>query len=211
MLRGLRRIISEESQSHLKAGHSLVDMGCGDMPYKEMIEHSGARYQGADLGDQADLHIDADGKVDLPEQSADAVLSVQVLEHVLDLDAYCDEIRRLMRPDGTLFLSTHGTWLYHPHPEDHRRWTRTGLAADLESRGFKIEQMQALVGPLATTTIVRLTGYVFVLRRIPVLGGFLSGALSLLMNGRALLEDAITPTQMIEDNACIYWVRARLA
>ena len=139
------------------------------------------------------------------------MLSVQVLEHVLDLNAYCDEIRRLLRPGGTLFLSTHGTWLYHPHPEDHRRWTRTGLAADLESRGFKIEQMEALIGPLATTTVVRLTGIAFFLRRIPVIGPILSGLLSLLMNFRALLEDGITPQQMIEDNACIYWVRARLA
>ncbi len=210
MLRGLTQIIRDETV-HLRAGQSLVDMGCGDMPYRQIIEQSGAEYKGADLGNQADLQIDSEGKVNLPGQTADAVLSVQVLEHVLDLDAYCEEIRRLLRPDGTLFLSTHGTWLYHPHPEDHRRWTRTGLVADLESRGFSIEQMKALVGPLATTTIIRLTGYAFVLRRIPLIGGFLAGALSLLMNGRALLEDAVTPQQMIEDNACIYWVRARLA
>ena len=211
MLRGLRRLVSEETKAHLRAGQSLVDMGCGDMPYRQIIEESGVRYQGADLGDQADLNIDAAGKVNLPSQTADAVLSVQVLEHVLDLNAYCDEIRRLLRPGGTLFLSTHGTWLYHPHPEDHRRWMRTGLAADLESRGFKIEQMEALIGPLATTTVVRLTGIAFFLRRIPVIGPILSGLLSLLMNFRALLEDGITPQQMIEDNACIYWVRARLA
>ncbi len=210
MLRGLSRIISEEAISHLQPGKTLVDLGCGEMPYRDTIERTGTSYQGADLDDRADLKIDTTGRVDLHDQSADAVLSVQVLEHVRDLDAYCREIRRLLRPDGKLFLSTHGTWLYHPHPEDHRRWTRTGLAADLESRGFRVEEMKALVGPLATTTIVRLTGYAFFLRRLPVFGPLVAGALALVMNARAVLEDAVTPPQMREDNACIYWVRACL-
>ena len=210
MLRGLSRIISEEAKSHLQPGKALVDLGCGEMPYRDTIERTGTSYQGADLDERADLRIDTTGRVDLHDQSVDAVLSVQVLEHVRDLDAYCGEIRRLLRPDGKLFLSTHGTWLYHPHPEDHRRWTRTGLAADLESRGFRVEEMKALVGPLATTTIVRLTGYAFFLRRLPVFGPLVAGALALVMNARAVLEDAVTPPQMREDNACIYWVRACL-
>lgn len=211
LLRGLSRIIRDEVAGQLRAGQNLVDMGCGDMPYRRLIEDMGISYKGADLDDSVDLRIGVDGKVGLPSNSVHAVLSVQVLEHVLDLDKYCGEIRRLLRLDGTLFLSTHGSWLYHPHPEDHRRWTRTGLAADLQSRGFRVEEMKALIGPLATTTILRLTGYAFVLRKMPIIGRFLAAILSLAMNARALLEDAITPPNMRMDNACIYWVRARPA
>jgi SAM-dependent methyltransferase len=211
LLRGLSRLVAEQAAARMLAGQTLVDMGCGDMPYRRLIEDSGIAYKGADIDSGADLRIGSDGRIDLPDDSADAVLSVQVLEHVLDLDAYCGEIRRLLHPDGTLFLSTHGTWLYHPHPEDHRRWTRTGLVVDLESRGFKVEETRALVGPLATTTLLRLTGYAFVLRKLPVVGAFCAGALSVLMNARALLEDAITPANMRFDNACVYWVRARAA
>jgi SAM-dependent methyltransferase len=195
----------------MRAGQMLIDMGCGNMPYRRLIEDAGIVYKGADIDGTVDLRIGSDGRIDLPNDSADAVLSVQVLEHVFDLDAYCGEIRRLLHADGTLFLSTHGTWLYHPHPEDHRRWTRTGLIGDLESRGFRVEEMKALVGPLATTTLLRLTGYAFVLRKLPVLGAFLASALSLFMNARAILEDAITPANMRFDNACVYWVRARPA
>lgn len=209
VLRGLSGLVAGETATRLRAGQTLIDMGCGDMPYRRLIEDLGIIYKGADIDTAADLWIGCDGRIDLPDDSADAVLSVQVVEHVLDIDAYCNEVRRLLRADGTLFLSTRGSWLYHPHPGDYRRWTRTGLTADLESRGFRVEEIKALVGPLATTTILRLTGYAFVLRKLPGVGPFLMGALSLFMNARALLEDAITPANMRLENACVYWVRAR--
>jgi len=134
-----------------------------------------------------------------------------VLEHVRDLDSYCSEIRRLLSDDGVLLLSTHGTWLYHPHPEDHRRWTRTGLAADLSDRGIIVEETHAIAGPLATTTLIRMTAFAFFLRRLPIVGGVLAGLVAALMNLRAKMEDRITPKQVRDDNACVFLVRARKA
>ena len=209
ILRQLAAAIERETRDHIAAGSTLVDLGCGNMPYRALITSLGIAYIGADIGDDADITIDADGRLALADQSADAVLSVQVLEHVRDLDAYCAEIRRLLKPDGTLLLSTHGAWLYHPHPEDHRRWTRTGLGHDLASRGLEVEMLTALVGPLATTTLIRLTGFAFVARRIPLIGRALAGLLAVIMNCRAVLEEAITPAEMRLDNACVYLVRAR--
>ena len=199
----------------LPKGAVMVDLGCGDMPYAAMMRGLGLDYRPADIDADAvakgKLPIDPDGRVPLPDHCADAVLSAQVLEHVPDLDAYCAEIRRLLKPDGTLLLSTHGSWFYHPHPEDHRRWTRTGLALDLETRGIKVEEMVSICGPLATTTMIRLTAFAFVLKRIPVLGPIIAGALAVVMNARAVVEDAITPAQMRDDNACVYLVRAKIA
>jgi SAM-dependent methyltransferase len=179
------------------------------MPYRELIAGLGISYVGADIGGDVDLLIDTQGKVAAEDASADAVLSVQVLEHVRDLDSYCAEIRRLLKPEGTLLLSTHGTWLYHPHPEDHRRWTRTGLEHDLGTRGFEVLALEPLVGPLATTTLIRLTGFAFVMRKVPLVGRLFAGLLAALMNVRAAIEDAITPAQMRFDNACVYLVFAR--
>jgi len=187
----------------------MVDLGCGEMPYADMMRRLNIDYLGADIGEETALKIDAQGRVPLPDGSAGAVLSVQVLEHVRDLDTYCAEIRRLLSKDGVLLLSTHGTWLYHPHPEDHRRWTRTGLIADLADRGLTVEEVHAIAGPLATTTLIRLTGFAFVLRKLPVIGAALASGLAALMNIRARLEDAITPADVRNDNACVFLVRAR--
>ncbi|MBV1831303.1 class I SAM-dependent methyltransferase [Komagataeibacter sp. AV436] len=209
LLRQLVHVIRKETSSAFRPGQTLLDLGCVDMPYREIIENEGIRYLGADIDGRADIRISQDGKVDVPDHSIDAVLSVQVLEHVRDLDSYCCEIHRLLRPDGTLFLSTHGTWLYHPHPEDHRRWTRTGLIHDLETRGLHGKEMRGFVGPLATTTMLRLTGYAYVLRKLPVVGRFLARIIAVIMNLRGLMEDCITSAQMCMDNACVYWVKAR--
>jgi SAM-dependent methyltransferase len=202
-------LIEEQIRAHVRPPATLLDMGCGDMPYKTTVEQMGITYIGADLDDSADLRIGDDGRVPLEAKSMDALLSVQVLEHVRDIPAYCGELRRLLTDDGTLFLSTHGTWLYHPHPEDHRRWTNIGLVAELEGQGFAVEEILPVVGPLATTTLIRLTGFVFVLGKVPLFGKPLGKLLGVIMNLRALLEDKLTPESIRTNDACVYFVRAR--
>ena len=211
VLRKLSRLLGEQIEQHVPRGSVVLDLGCGTMPYRSMIENLDVVYTGADITEEADVRIDASGRVQLEKDSADAILSIQVLEHVRDLDAYCAEIRRLLRPDGTLLLSTHGTWLYHPHPEDHRRWTRTGLVAELGARGIAVRDLVPLVGPLATTTIIRLTGFAFAARKLPIIGRLIAGAMAVVMNLRAVVEDMLTPIQIRLDNACVYFVRAGIA
>ena len=208
VLRGLSAEVSAAADVLARPGQVAIDLGCGDQPYRQLFEERGSEYRGADLGHSAEIPIDQDGRVDAPDASADLVLSFQVLEHVRNLDRYLAEAKRLLRPSGRLLLSTHGTWLYHPHPEDHRRWTREGLINELESRGFRVESCRPVVGPLALTTIVRLTAFAFALRKVPLLGAPLLTSLAVVMNLRAVIEDRITPASIRNDNACVYVVRA---
>jgi SAM-dependent methyltransferase len=211
VLRGMARVLGQLAQGRLRRGDRLVDLGCGEMPYRAMLEQLGVHYMGADIGGSAEVKIGPNGRTSLDAGAADAVLSVQVLEHVEDLDAYCAEIRRLLKDDGQLILSTHGAWLYHPHPEDYRRWTRVGLTTDLALRDLVVEEIFPVVGPLATTTLIRLTGFNFVLRKIPIVGPPLGALSAIVMNIRALVEDRLTPFQMRLDNACVYMICARKA
>jgi len=211
VLLGLSTQVAAAAAELARPGVVAVDFGCGDQPYRKLFEQYGAEYRGADLGQVAEISIRPSGRVDAPDACADLVLSFQVLEHVRDLDTYLAEAKRLLRPGGRLLLSTHGTWLYHPHPEDHRRWTRMGLVNELESRGWTVESWDAVVGPLAWTTLIRLTGYCFALRKLPVFGNIAAAALAAIMNLRAAAEDKLTPAAIRDDNACVYAVRARLA
>lgn len=75
------------------------------------------------------------GRAPFEDASFDAVVSVEVLEHVEDLDAYLKDILRLLRPGGTFLWTTpcgnrgsiehvysRLTGQVDPTPEGYRRW-----------------------------------------------------------------------------------------
>jgi len=129
-------------------GKLAVEFGCGNRPYEPVVLATGAAYEGADL--KGNVHNDRvigdDGRVDVPDGFYDLVVSAQVLEHVPDPRAYLTEARRLLKPDGYLILSTHGTWPYHPEPTDFWRWTAPGLRKTVEDTGFEVVGFEGLVG-----------------------------------------------------------------
>ena len=69
-----------------------------------------------------------------------------MLEHVLDPKQYLAEAWRVLRPSGSLILSTHGIWPYHPDPNDYWRWTIEGLQHEIRKAGFQIMMVQSVFG-----------------------------------------------------------------
>jgi SAM-dependent methyltransferase len=193
----------------LVKGDKVVDFGAGAAPYRSLFERPGIDYVVCDLDGDAEVVIRPGTPVPLHDHSAKVVVSFQVLEHVWDLDWYLSEARRLMTPDGALVLSTHGTWLYHPHPTDFRRWTRDGLVLELTTRGFIVQEITGLVGPLAWTTQFRALGFHRLVCAIPFLGVPLAALVGAVMNLRMLIEDAVTPVEWTDTNAAVYVLVAR--
>jgi SAM-dependent methyltransferase len=215
-LRQLERCVEErirdlESGGRLAAGRTVVDLGCGSAPYRRLFERAGARYVACDLepGPGVAAVIGPDGRTGLAAGGADLVVSFQVLEHVWSLDDYLGECRRLLGPEGRLLLSTHGTWLFHPHPTDFRRWTRDGLIREVASRGFEVLDVRPVVGPLAWTTQFRTLAFWHVLARFGAPGRLAGAALCLAMYARMSLEDALTPQGITATDAAVYLLTAR--
>lgn len=211
-LRLLARAITAAAARMLPAGPAerlVVDLGAGDAPYRSLFEARGAKYLACDIDAPEPHRIVSGQPLGLGAGSAAAVVSFQVLEHVWDLDWYLGEARRLLAADGWLLLSTHGTWLYHPHPTDFRRWTRDGLLEELRTRGFEATQVDALVGPLACTSQIRALGYSHILNRVPLLGGLLAALSNMVFHLRMKLEDRLTPRHWTDTNAAVYVVLAR--
>jgi SAM-dependent methyltransferase len=210
VLRKMRPAIERIAAQVGGSGQVAIDLGCGSQPYRAIFAARGLVYRGADFAG-AEIRIDESGRVEAADESADLVLSFQVLEHVRDVGRYLGEALRILRSNGWLILSTHGTWLYHPHPEDHRRWTRQGLLAEMAAHGFETTECIAVLGPLAWTTLVRLTCGYQLCMRVPLIGRALAGLLALVMNARGCLEELLTPEWVRNDNACVYVTLSRAA
>jgi SAM-dependent methyltransferase len=179
-------------------------MGCGCSPYKSLFERADCRYISCDLSGPVDIVLEPGQRVHLADATVSGVVSFQVLEHVWDLHWYLGECHRILKPGGWLLLSTHGAWPYHAHPTDFRRWTRDGLVGELSDHRFTVEQIDALVGPLAWTTQFRLLGIRQFLGSLSYLGKMILYPLICLTNLRIFIEDAITPAAIREVNASIY-------
>lgn len=187
----------------------VVDFGCGKCPYRPLFAGRCVKYVGCDLDGDVEVRFRPGDPLPLANGSVGGVVSFQVLEHVWDLDWYLGECLRLLRPGGWLLLSTHGSWLYHPHPTDYRRWTRDGLCEELRVRGFVVEGVTPVVGPLAWTTQFRLFGLREALSRLPVLGPLALVPLTGAMNIRMVVEDWLTPASIRDQNASVYVTLSR--
>ena len=133
----------------LPPGGRVLDYGCSTMRHRGMFPDH-VSYMGADIAgnELADVILDKDGRVPLASRSFDVVFSTQVLEHVEDPRLYLSECRRLLKPGGKLLLTTHGTFVFHPCPNDYWRWTHMGLQRVIEQAGMKVTDLQGLCGGL---------------------------------------------------------------
>ena len=152
-LTALRLQLEKVIQNHVtKRRGELIDYGCGNMPYRPLFEAHVDHYLGFDLdgNEMADGLLDEHGVMQREDTSTDFVLSSQVLEHVVSPTDYLAESRRVLKDDGLLILSTHGTWKYHPDPTDYWRWTCDGLKKTISEAGFEIQHFEGVMGPAAT-------------------------------------------------------------
>jgi len=115
---------------------SLLDLGCGDQYLRAPSESVGLVYRGIDV-DECDFDCDP-----LPVVGGqyDVVVSLAVIEHLANPGHFLAEISRVLRPGGTLILST-PNWGYcvktfWNDPTHVKPYTRESLARAVQIAGF---------------------------------------------------------------------------
>ena len=94
------------SMKHEFSNRTVLDVGCGTMPYRSMFTQRQARYIGADIDGTPDIVINAEGTLPLADESVDFVVSFQVLEHVRNVAAYLATLRRVLRVGGSVSVNS---------------------------------------------------------------------------------------------------------
>src|SRR6478672_10261068 len=140
----------EETARSLPRNAVVLDAGAGECPHSTLFAHT--RYVKLDrgIGDHTwdYSRIDVQGDVcELPFRDGvfDAVVNIQVLEHIKEPGVCVAEMARVLKPGGQLILTTVQDWEIHQHPNDFFRYTRYGLEYLFEKAGLK-SRVEALGG-----------------------------------------------------------------
>jgi len=98
------------------AGLTAIDIGCSTGFICDELNKAGATVTGVDIdepglaaarerfGDKLELICAGGEDIPVPSQSFDIVIFNHIYEHVVDADAIMTDIRRVVRPDGVVYL-----------------------------------------------------------------------------------------------------------
>lgn len=132
----------------------VLDVGCGDKPYAAWLDAGKvAQHVGIDIypGSNVDVVITLGRAWPIETASFDAILCTQVLEHVENLDHVLSEMRRVLKPGGTLLVSI--PFAYNEHDfHDYRRLSLNGARCLLE-KDYEIQALKAQGGIGSTLAV----------------------------------------------------------
>lgn len=146
-----QRAMQEIMDKHLRPSMILYDVGCGQKPFASFLRGKVAKHIGIDIdnGFYDRTHIDIFGSADnlpIPNASADAILSSQVIEHIPDAEKSIAEAARALKPGGLLFLSYPYLYPIHAPPYDFARLSRFAIDRILEHHQLKLVERRTLGG-----------------------------------------------------------------
>ena len=123
---------------------SLLDFGCGTKPYKPYFTNI-KEYTGVDFKIegreeyQKEVDVFYDGKtIPFEDNSFDAILCTEVLEHVFNIEDLLKEFNRVLKENGKAIITTPFMSEEHEMPYDFARYTTPALKHLYQKNGFKI-------------------------------------------------------------------------
>lgn len=134
------------------ANGQVLDIGCGNKPYEQLFANKATGYVGCDVvqsdKNKVDVICEATN-LNFPDAQFDTVFSTQVIEHVNDPFKMMQEANRVLKQNGLVIVSAPFTWQLHEEPYDFYRYSKYGLKAMFEQKGFEVLEIKANGGKWA--------------------------------------------------------------
>lgn len=125
----------------------ILDLGCGKQNYKKFFFRN--IYHGIDIvKNNPEIKSDKfyDGlKIPYDSNYFDCVICTEVVSHVKDLDVFFSEMRRVIKEDGFIVITTPFISALSEYPNDFRRFTLAGLINYCKKNKFQILDHEKLL------------------------------------------------------------------
>jgi SAM-dependent methyltransferase len=176
---------------------TLLDVGSGQSPYREMLTAPPSKVESYLGMDFADNHYAAyahdltwDGKtIPLSEAAVNCTIATEVLEHCPDPGQVLREIGRVLKPGGLVFLTVPFLWPLHDVPYDEYRYTPFSLERHLREAGF--EQIRILAHGGWDASLAQMLGLWATRRQMSLTWRRVIGRVILAINRRLLKADKV--------------------
>lgn len=125
----------------------VLDAGGGDGKYKSIIIKSASEYVCLDI--KEGMNVDVVGDVlNMPfkDETFDAVISNQVLEHIKEPEKLFSEASRVLKTGGYFICTAPFLEPNHSDPEDYFRYTKEALDLMARRHNFKVLSVGAYGG-----------------------------------------------------------------
>ncbi|MFC2053451.1 class I SAM-dependent methyltransferase [Chloroflexota bacterium] len=146
LLRRAKRKIVQRYANQYAQGR-ILDIGCGSASYKTLFLEHVDRYIGLhypafsghiDYG-EASFDVAADVRaLPLQAECAHSALLLDVLEHVFEVDESLANVARILKPGGTLLLTTPFIYPVHGQPFDFHRFSFFALEQHLARNNLRV-------------------------------------------------------------------------
>jgi 2-polyprenyl-6-hydroxyphenyl methylase / 3-demethylubiquinone-9 3-methyltransferase len=153
---------------HVKPGWLVADLGCDEGGHAIYLAKAGTKVVGLETSGEALRlavrhdrigYARADLETSLPLEGGkfDALVALDVIEHLNNREQFLDEARRLLKPNGILLLSAPNRetdWnrtarrlgVFELSDPDHKfEYSRQELVGAVESAGFSIHSIEPVV------------------------------------------------------------------
>jgi ubiquinone/menaquinone biosynthesis C-methylase UbiE len=112
----------------------VLDVGCGQSPYKFLLNTTETEYKGIDVIEATsfdyvnkDITLFDGENIPFEDNTFDAVICTEVLEHAYNHQKLVDEMYRVCKPHAKAIITIPFSTRYHYIPHDYFRYTPSAL------------------------------------------------------------------------------------
>jgi len=144
-----------ETYAGSRPGLRIIDIGAQDVNGSlRSVAPSDAEYVGVDFvaGKGVDVIISDPYALPFPDESADLIVCSSCMEHSEFFWLLFNEMIRVLKPDGVLYVNAPSNGAFHRYPVDcWRFYPDSGIALRNWSRrsGYRTELLESFIGPQA--------------------------------------------------------------